>query len=85
MATVSSRELIHNFTRIAARVAAGEELTVTRYGKPLLKLVSAEALLLGPQQREELVRKALSFRATRAHAKPFERNDAYPLERRVDR
>lgn len=85
MATVSSRDLMHNFTRIAARVAAGEELTVTRHGKALLKLVPAEAQVLGQEQRAELVRRALSFRATRAHAKPFERNDAYPLERRVDR
>ncbi len=36
---VTSREVIHNFAAVAARVAAGEELTVTRYGKPLLKLV----------------------------------------------
>ena len=34
--SVTSREVIHNFAAVAARVAAGEELTVTRYGKPCL-------------------------------------------------
>ena len=39
MTTVTSREVIHNFSAIAARVAAGQELTVTRHGKPMLKLI----------------------------------------------
>jgi antitoxin (DNA-binding transcriptional repressor) of toxin-antitoxin stability system len=78
MSKVTSREVIHNFSAIAARVAAGEELTVTRYGKPLLKLSPATTALNTPEQREELVRKALSFRMTRPLDKSFERMDAYP-------
>ena len=70
---------------MAARVAAGEELTVTRYGKVLLKLVPADHEPMTADARRELVRKALSFRAIRPSHKPFERNDAYPIERRLDR
>ena len=60
------------------RVAAGEELTVTRYGKPVLKLVQVSPTEMSPQAREALVRKALSFRMTQPYGKPFERGDAYP-------
>ena len=74
---VTSREVIHNFSAVAARVAAGEELTVTRYGKPVLKLVRIDASGISSREREALVRKALSYRRTRLHGKPFERSDAY--------
>ena len=76
--SVSSREVIHNFSAVAARVAAGEELTVTRYGKPLLKLVQISATGMSLRDREALVRKALAFRMTQPYGKPFERSDAYP-------
>ena len=77
MAAVTSRELMHNFSAIAARVAAGEELTVTRHGKPLLKLVQLGSAELNSQERRALVDKALSFRMSRPFGKKFERNDAY--------
>ena len=77
MAAVTSREVIHNFAAVAARVAAGEELTVTRHGKPLLRLVQIPPTELSPKQREALMRKALSFRMTRPYGKRFERGDAY--------
>lgn len=79
MTAVTSRELVHNFPAVAARVAAGEELTVTRHGKPLLKLVQLASSELNLQEREALVQKALSFRMTRPYGKKFERNDAYEL------
>ena len=77
MTALTSREVIHNFSAVAARVAAGEELTVTRYGKPVLKLIPIEPGTLDSQDREALVRKALSYRMTRPYGKQFERSDAY--------
>ena len=76
--SISSREVIHNFSAVAARVAAGEELTVTRYGKPLLKLVQVSASGMSLRDQEVVVRKALAFRMTQPYGKPFERSDAYP-------
>lgn len=77
MNAVTSREVIHHFSAIAARVAAGEELTVTRYGKPVLKLVQITPTELSTQERAALVRKAVSFRMTQPYGKAFERSDAY--------
>ena len=76
MTAVTSREVIHNFSAVAARVIAGEELTVTRYGKPVLKLVQVTPGGLSSEERQALVRKALSFRMTRPYGKQFERGDA---------
>ena len=78
MAEVSSREVIHNFPAVVARVAAGEDLTVTRHGKPVLRLVQVPSTEMSLQTREALVRKALSFRMTKPYGKQFERGDAYP-------
>ena len=75
--SVTSREVIHNFAAVAARVATGEELTVTRYGKPLLKLVPVPAVEMSKQEREALIQKALSMRMTSPLGKKFERSDAY--------
>lgn len=77
MNTVTSREVIHNFSAIAARVAAGEELTVTRYGKPVLRLVQVAKPEMTAQERSALIRKALSFQMTAPLGKKFERSDAY--------
>lgn len=77
MAAVTSRELIHNFSAVAARVVAGEELTVTRYGKPVLKLAQLPSADLSSTDRAALVRKALSFKMTAPYGKAFERSDAY--------
>jgi len=77
MTAVTSREVIHHFSAIAARVAAGEELTVTRYGKPVLKLVQVTPTELTEAQRQAQARKALSFRMTQPYGKSFERADAY--------
>jgi prevent-host-death family protein len=79
MTAVTSRELVHNFSAVAARVAAGEELTVTRHGKPLLRLVQLPSGESSLQERQALVQKALSFRMLRPYGKKFERNDAYDL------
>lgn len=77
MTTVTSREVIHNFSAVAARVAAGEELTVTRHGKPVLKLIQLAPASMSPLEREVLVRKALSVRMTQPLGKQFVRSDAY--------
>lgn len=78
MNSVTSREVIHNFSAVAARVAAGEDLTVTRYGKPVLKLVQLSANAISESDRADLVQKAMSFRMTAPYGKKFERSDAYP-------
>lgn len=77
MNAVTSREVIHNFSAVAARVAAGEEITVTRYGKPVLKLVQLPGTALNASERATLVSKALSFRMTAPYGKRYERSDAY--------
>ena len=77
MNTVTSREVVHNFSGVAARIAAGEELTVTRYGKPVLKLVPIPPAELNRQEREALAQKVLSIRMTHSLGKKFERSDAY--------
>lgn len=77
MVAVTSREVIHNFSAVVARVAAGEELTVTRHGKPILKLVQVPPAELSPQERAALAQKVLSIRMTRSLGKKFERSDAY--------
>jgi antitoxin (DNA-binding transcriptional repressor) of toxin-antitoxin stability system len=77
MNAITSREVIHNFSAVAARVAAGEELTVTRYGKPLLKLVQLPTNSLSKADRAALVQRALSFRMTEPYGKKFARSDAY--------
>ena len=77
MNTVTAREVSHHFSVIAARVAAGEELTVTRYGKPVLKLVQIDPVEISTSERVALVRKALSFRMTRPYGKSFERSEAH--------
>ena len=77
MNAVTSREVIHNFSAMVARVAAGEELTVTRFGKPVLKLVQVPKLDLSPLERAEHVKKVLGIKMTRPLGKKFERSDAY--------
>ena len=77
MNAVTSREVIHNFSAVAARVAAGEEITVTRYGKPVLKMIQLPSNSLSDLQRAALISKALSFRMTAPYGKTFDRNDAY--------
>lgn len=74
---VSSREVVHNFSAVAARVAAGEELTVTRYGKPVMKLVQVPALEMSKQEREALIEKALSMRLTGPMDKKSDRRHVY--------
>ena len=78
-ASVTSRELIHNFASIAARVAAGEELVVTRHGKPLVKIVSPTSDTAPNQDRAALVSKALSFKLSHnlGVANKFSRLEAY--------
>lgn len=77
MNAVTAREVVHNFSAVAARVAAGEELTVTRYGKPVLKLVQLPASQLSAADHAALIEKALSFRMTQPYGKAFQRSDAY--------
>ena len=77
MNTITSREMVHNFPLIAARVVAGEELTVTRHGRPLLRLIPVTAAQPDSQQRKALVQRALGVRMARPLGKPFERGDAY--------
>lgn len=78
-ACVTSRELIHNFAAIAARVAAGEELIVTRHGKPLVKIIPPTPNSSASADRAALVRKALAFKLSSGigNLGHFERGEAY--------
>jgi hypothetical protein len=71
MSAVTSSEVVHNFSVVAARVAAGEEITVTRYGKPVLKLVKLPVLELSDAVDPALFYKALSVRMTDPLGKDF--------------
>jgi antitoxin (DNA-binding transcriptional repressor) of toxin-antitoxin stability system len=64
MATMTSREVVHNFAAVSARVAAGEEITVTRYGKPILKLMPMTKRAIAAFERDVLVHKAQADRAS---------------------
>lgn len=77
MPTVTSREMIHNFSRVAARVVAGEELTVTRHGIPLLRLAPVAPANSDALQRQTLVQKALAVRMSRPFGTSFARGEAY--------
>ncbi|HEY8906071.1 MAG TPA: hypothetical protein VIM63_08530 [Rhodoferax sp.] len=77
MSTVTTSEVVRNFSKVAARVAAGEDLTVTRYGKPVLKLVQLAGPALSASDRAARVTQALSFRMTALYGKTFVRSDAY--------
>lgn len=77
MNAVTSREVMHHFSAVAARVTAGQELTVTRHGKPVLKLTPLNAVEPSLPEREALIEKLLSIRMTRSIGKKFERSDAY--------
>jgi antitoxin (DNA-binding transcriptional repressor) of toxin-antitoxin stability system len=77
MNAITSREVIHHFSAVAARVAAGEELTVTRYGIPVLKLVQVSQTELSQPERQALMQKLLAIRMTGSLGKKFERSDAY--------
>ena len=66
MNEVTSRELLHNFSTIVARVGAGDQIVVTRHGKPVLMLAPVPREEPDFQARELLLRKALSVRMTRS-------------------
>jgi hypothetical protein len=50
---------------------------VTRYGKPVLKLVQLTGTTLSASDRAARATKTLSFRMTAPYGKAFEHNDAY--------
>jgi antitoxin (DNA-binding transcriptional repressor) of toxin-antitoxin stability system len=77
MGAMTSREVVHNFSAVSARVAAGEEITVTRYGKPILTMVQVKKPELTAQERAQLVEKVLSIRFSKSLGGKFDRNEAY--------
>ena len=76
--STTARDAVHNFTHYAALVDAGAEVVITRRGKSPLKLVRAdESKVHGAPSHEELLKKALSFRALKPYVGKFKRSDAY--------
>ena len=76
--TATARDAVHNFAHFANLAESGKEIIITRRGKPSLKLVRAEPpAAMTKAEREALIKKALSFRASRPYGKKFERSDAY--------
>jgi len=51
--TLSMREANQNFSELARRVEAGEEIVVTRHGKPVLRMVPAQARGRVPTPEQE--------------------------------
>jgi prevent-host-death family protein len=77
---VTSREVLHNFSAVVARVARGEELTVTRYGKPVLRLVQVAQPAMTAEERQAWIEKVLAIRLDKPLVEPgqkFNRNAAY--------
>jgi antitoxin (DNA-binding transcriptional repressor) of toxin-antitoxin stability system len=76
--TITSREAVHNFAHYSALAASGKEIIIKRRGQTAVKLVSAEPKpAMTAEEREALIKKALSFRALKPYGKKFERSDAY--------
>ena len=74
--TTTAREAVQNFAYYAAMVDAGAEVIITRRGRAPLKLVRAEPALL-VNNREALVRRALSVRSAKPFKGKFVRSEAY--------
>ena len=86
MNAVTSRELAHHLSAWLDRVEAGEELTITRNGKPKARLVQVPKTELTQVQRQERARSFLAkFDAITQEMKQpllkpgekFDRNEAY--------
>ena len=76
--STTARDAVHNFTHYAALVDAGAEIVITRRGKSPLKLTRADqSAVVGAPSREELIKKALSFRSLTPYVGKFNRSDAY--------
>ena len=76
--TATARDAVHNFAHFASLAESGKEIIITRRGKPSLKLVRAvPRAVMSKAERDALIVKALSFRASRPYGKKFERSDAY--------
>jgi prevent-host-death family protein len=65
MSTVSAREANQHFSRFLDAASRGEEVTITRRGKPVAKLVPIQAD--GKAAEEEAARKAAEKAAALAH------------------
>jgi antitoxin (DNA-binding transcriptional repressor) of toxin-antitoxin stability system len=76
--TITARDAVHNFAHFASLAESGKEIIITRRGKPSLKLVRADPpTAMTKDEREALIKKALSFRFSKPYGKKFERSDAY--------
>ena len=73
MSTVTAREANQHFSKILDAAARGEEVTITRRGKPVARLVPVEAARASADAAEEAARRAALERLARGYpGKSFE-------------
>ena len=61
MSTVSAREANQQFSKVLERAVAGEEVTITRRGVPVAKLVPVHAVVDEQAERRRKMRDAMDW------------------------
>ena len=80
MRTVSAREANQQFARILGEAAAGEEIVITRRGKPVAVLAPYRPQALMPEQRAAIARVVeMMRRGIGRGARRFTRDEIYEL------
>ena len=67
MRTVSAREANQQFARILGEASAGEEIVITRRGKPVAVLVPYRPQTLTPEQKAAIARVVAIMRRGLVH------------------
>lgn len=80
MRTVSAREANQQFARILGEAAAGEEIVITRRGKPVAVLAPYRRQTLTPEQEAAIARlREMMQRGIGRGARRFTRDEIYEL------
>ena len=80
MRTVSAREANQQFARILGEASAGEEIVITRRGKPVAVLAPYRPQTLTPEQKAAIVRiREMMQRGIGRGARRFTRDEIYEL------
>lgn len=77
MKTVSARDANQHFSKLLAEVESGEEVVITRRGRPIARLVRDAGL--SPEQRAEALKKLneLMERGVRFEGPPMTREEMH--------
>jgi prevent-host-death family protein len=78
MKTVSARDANQHFSKLLARVEAGEEVVITRRGRPVARMVAARPKLTGEQRAKALAElNKIMDRGYRLGGKPLTRDEMH--------